>query len=182
MPALADPFIAALGRLESERDLDGLVALFAENATVENPMVAHGEGAEGARVFWGNYREAFDEIRSDFLAVTESDGVAFLEWRSEGSRAGEKVRYGGVSVLEGKDGKITAFRTYFDPRRIPSATASGGEGTGRTGDAETASSAGSTSGLQPSGVPAGGQSDASPDAMEDAQRDAAEQRAAGGYN
>lgn len=74
--------------------------------------------------------------------------------------AGERFSYGGVSVLEHDGDKITAFRTYFDTRHLPSPHA------GRANAAEGQGSA--TSSHENSD-------------LDRAQRDAAEQRAAGGY-
>jgi ketosteroid isomerase-like protein len=61
--------------------------------------------------------------------VTEKDGTAFLEWTSHGSIDGQAFDYDGVSVLESDDDRITAFRTYFDPRHIPTPRARGGDAT-----------------------------------------------------
>lgn len=112
-------FIKALHQLEESRDAEPIAALFAEGADISNPLVAHRhEGEAGALSFWRGYREAFETIRSEFRTIVEDEGVAMLEWVSEGTAEGGAVRYGGVSVLEhGKDG-IKAFRTYFDSRQV----------------------------------------------------------------
>lgn len=74
--------------------------------------------ADAPRPFWKSYIEAFQDIESEFVNVLENDDVAVLEWRSEGVIEGSAVSYGGVSVIESVDGKITAFRAYFDPRKL----------------------------------------------------------------
>lgn len=119
MSKKTEEFIEALHRLEDGGDAGPIAALFAEDADVANPLVAHRqEGEEGALSFWRSYREAFETIRSEFRNIVEEDGVAMLEWVSEGRADGGAVRYGGVSVLEhGEDG-IKAFRTYFDSRQV----------------------------------------------------------------
>ncbi|NHT78529.1 nuclear transport factor 2 family protein [Rhizobiaceae bacterium CRRU44] len=167
MPALADTFISALHRLESDRDTDTIASLFADDASLSNPLVSYDDGGvDAAKTFWSHYRDAFDEIASEFRAVTQTEGVAFLEWRSRGSIDGEAFDYGGVSVLEEADGKIAAFRTYFDSAQIPRAHSTGGEGSGRSGKPEIAVT-GKKNGE---------------DDLETAQREAAEQRAKGGYS
>ncbi|PYE44799.1 SnoaL-like protein [Rhizobium sp. PP-F2F-G20b] len=167
MPALTDTFISALHRLESDRDTDTIASLFADDASLSNPLVSYDDGGvDAAKTFWSHYRDAFDEIASEFRAVTQTEGVAFLEWRSRGSIDGEAFDYGGVSVLEAADGKIAAFRTYFDSAQIPRAHSAGGEGSGRSGKPEIAVT-GKKNGE---------------DALETAQREAAEQRAKGGYS
>lgn len=112
-------FIEALHELEESRDAGPIAALFAKDADVSNPLVAHRqEGEEGALAFWRSYRDSFETIRSEFRNIVEEDGVAMLEWVSEGRAEGAAVRYGGVSVLEhGEDG-IRSFRTYFDSRQV----------------------------------------------------------------
>ena len=114
-----DQFIEALHKLEDSRDAEAIAALFAEDADVSNPLVEHrGEGEEGALSFWRSYREAFETIRSEFRNIVEQDGVAMLEWTSEGRADGGAVHYGGVSVLEHGENGIKAFRTYFDSRQV----------------------------------------------------------------
>ncbi|SER49295.1 nuclear transport factor 2 family protein [Rhizobium sp. NFR03] len=178
MTALADTFISALHRLESDRDIDTIANLFANDASVSNPLVSYDDGGvDAAKTFWSHYRDAFDEISSEFRAVTDTDGVAFLEWRSRGSVDGEAFDYGGVSVLEEADGKISSFRTYFDSAQIPRAHSTGGEGTGRNG--QTANG-GETAKAKPD-IELTGKKNGEDD-LDTAQREAAEQRAQGGYS
>ena len=173
MSQLTDQFIDALHRLESDRDVEGIASLFSQDAEVSNPLV-HREngGIHAARDFWSQYRDAFDEIRSDFRSVRDAEGVSFLEWHSEGSADGKPFRYDGVSVLEQADGKIAAFRAYFDTRHLPTTRAQSHHG-GNAGSGQERH-AGSKASQD-------GGSEASPDEMVEAQRDAAEQRADGGY-
>lgn len=119
MSEKTDAFIEALRRLEEGGDARPIAELFADDADVSNPLVYHkGEGGQGALAFWTSYREAFASIRSEFRHVVEQDGVAMLEWTSEGQADGGAVRYGGVSVLEHGEAGIKAFRTYFDSRHV----------------------------------------------------------------
>lgn len=120
MPGLPQTFIDALHRLEYDGDVEAITALFSDNAEITNPLVQHRDGGvPAAKTFWSQYREAFDEIASDFRTVKDADGVSFLEWKSHGSIDGKPFDYEGVSVLESDGDKITAFRTYFDTRHIP---------------------------------------------------------------
>lgn len=119
MSEKTDEFVEALRRLEESGEAESIAALFAEGADVSNPLVAHrGEGEGGALVFWQTYRKSFETIRSEFRNIVEADGVAMLEWTSEGRAEGGEVHYGGVSVLEHGDSGIKAFRTYFDTRQV----------------------------------------------------------------
>lgn len=116
MADIVDRFVAALGDLHSARDVDPLVELFAEDATLRKLGMPHEErGKEGARQFWLQYRDVFGSIDSKFQHVAHSDGIAFLEWTSEGTLSnGAEFSYEGVSVLEASGDTIDAFRTYYD--------------------------------------------------------------------
>ena len=173
MPDLTQTFIDALLRLENHRDVEAIAGLFSADAEIANPLVQYEDGgADAARRFWGQYRDAFDEIASDFRTVSAKDGVSFLEWTSRGSIDGQKFSYEGVSVIETGGDRITAFRTYFDTRHLPAARSKGGENSGRV----------QLSGQQQQDSASRDNSEgASKDQMVEAQRDAAEQRAAGGY-
>jgi ketosteroid isomerase-like protein len=123
-PADAAPharrFIDALHRLEEQHDLDGMAALFADDAETSNPTddTPH-RGVEGARRFWDAYRRSFTEIHSEFRNVATDGDVAILEWRSRGHAAeGAPVDYDGVSVVEFADGRVRRFRAYFDPSAL----------------------------------------------------------------
>lgn len=127
MHDLTQQFVDALGRLHSDRNADALVELFGEDATLNKAGIPHGErGKDGARTFWEQYRDVFDEIEATFTHTVTEDDVAFLEWTSQGTlRDGTEFRYDGVSVLEsdgGSDGgTITKFRTYYDTAAFLSA-------------------------------------------------------------
>lgn len=114
---LAERFIEALGRLEAERDLETITALFSDESEVGNvvsPEKFHGR--EGARDFWGSkYRDTFGEVRSTFRNVFATETRAALEWTTEGTaHDGTPVRYDGVSILETDGERVTRFRAYFD--------------------------------------------------------------------
>ncbi|MFW6079230.1 MAG: nuclear transport factor 2 family protein [Gemmatimonadota bacterium] len=139
-------FIDALHRLEEDRDPDPIAELFADDARLRNPVHEMRErGRDGARHFWRTYRDTFDEIRSEFRNVVESDGAVALEWYSHGRTSnGRECEYDGVSILEydEDDEGIRAFRAYFDPGKLgiqlrpggPGRAARGGSG-GATGAA-----------------------------------------------
>jgi ketosteroid isomerase-like protein len=114
---LARKFIEALGRLEAERELEAITALFAEGCEVGNvtsPEKFHGR--EGAREFWGSkYRDTFGEVESTFRNVFAAGDGVVLEWTTVGTAAdGSPIKYDGVSILEIDGGQITRFRAYFD--------------------------------------------------------------------
>jgi len=125
MHELTEKFVAALSELHESRDAEPLVELFGDDATLDKAGVPHGQhGRDGARTFWTQYRDVFDDLESSFSHTVTDDGIAYLEWTSRGSlRDGTDFAYAGMSVLEGdEDGEtITAFRTYYDTAAFLSA-------------------------------------------------------------
>ena len=116
MDDLTQKFVNALGELHRGDDVEPLVALFTDDATLDKAGMPHGQsGKDGARTFWEQYRRVFGEIDSTFHNVVTGDGIAFLEWTSTGTLTnGSAFSYDGVSVLESGGDEIEAFRTFYD--------------------------------------------------------------------
>lgn len=123
MEKLTERFVSALGDLHRSRDVDPLVDLFADDATLSKVGMSHSErGKQGARTFWLQYRGVFDSIDASFRHTVIGDGISVLEWTSEGTLSdGTDFRYDGVSVLEARGDAIEAFRTYYDTAAFLSA-------------------------------------------------------------
>jgi len=121
-------FIEALHRLEETGNLDQIANLFSDDATLANPLVVRdAREPQSAEQFWKAYRGAFSEIESEFVNVVENEGVAILEWRSDGLVDAQAVSYSGVSVIEFDGERIKAFRAYFDPRELVARISTGHE-------------------------------------------------------
>lgn len=116
MDDLTQKFVDALGELHRGDDVEPLVALFTDDATLNKAGMPHGQsGKDGARTFWEQYRRVFGEIDSTFHNVVTGDGIAFLEWTSTGTLTnGSEFSYDGVSVIESGGDEIEAFRTFYD--------------------------------------------------------------------
>ena len=116
MSPLAEKFIATLKRLEHERDLDGMVALFADGAELSRaPRSAKYQGKDGARAFWAEYLDAFQNVETRFEHVIEADGSVVLEWHSVATtKQGHAIEYDGCSIVEGEAQSVGRFRTYYD--------------------------------------------------------------------
>lgn len=127
MPTVtAQQFIDALWHLEATGEAEPIAELFSPQADISNPVVKREhEGAEGALAFWSAYRASFEGIRSEFRHILQDPSAAMLEWTSEGTANGGPVHYRGVSVLEFDEHGISAFRTYFDTRRLERQIAAG---------------------------------------------------------
>ncbi len=117
---VAERFKEALWKLEEDRDVEALVEIHAEDCSVGNVAVPETfNGHDGLREFWTNYRNTFDEMKSEFRNVFADDaGHAALEWTTKATEDGDDVSYGGVSILEIEDGKVKRFMAYFDPRSL----------------------------------------------------------------
>lgn len=115
----AKKFIDALHKLETERDLDTIVSLFAESCEIGNVVTENKDKAISPREFWQNYRDNFGEVKSTFRNEIMTENAAALEWNTTGtSTEGKDFEYDGVSVLEIDGDKITRFHAYFDPNRL----------------------------------------------------------------
>ncbi len=117
---VAERFKEALWKLEEDRDVEALVEVHAEDCSVGNVAVPETfNGHDGLREFWTNYRNTFDEMKSEFRNVFADDaGHAALEWTTEATEDGDNVSYGGVSILEIEGDKVKRFMAYFDPRSL----------------------------------------------------------------
>jgi ketosteroid isomerase-like protein len=116
----AEQFIDALRQLEDAEDVEPLVALFADDAVLQNVTVGDDfHGKDGARTFWGEDRKLFGEVRSEFRNVIVDGDRAALEWQRTGTaKDGGDVDYVGVSVLEFGEGTVQRFMGYFHPREL----------------------------------------------------------------
>ncbi len=113
----AQTFAQALQQFEKDHDLDAFARVFADDAQVLRPEQRGGEqGADGVRVFWQQYLDQFETIRSEFSRIVEAGPLGELEWTSTGSiGGGTDVEYQGVSLLEFDDqGLVKRFATYYD--------------------------------------------------------------------
>ncbi|MBT9368646.1 nuclear transport factor 2 family protein [Rhizobium sp. CSW-27] len=155
MSTLARDFVEALRKLEQAGEVEAILSLFRDDATVSNPVLSREAGSDGPARFWRDYRASFKDVASEFRQTASQGNISFLEWESRGMIGGKPFSYGGVTVLEEKDGQIAALRSYFDPARIPSLqSAAGGTADDRAGESE----------------------------LDRAQEEMAEQRAQGGYS
>ncbi len=115
----AEKFVNALGKLEADRDLETIVALFSETCEIGNVVTEDNDHKIDARQFWQSYRDNFGEVKSTFRNRIITENTAALEWKTTGTNAeGHEFEYDGVSVLEMEEDKITRFHAYFDPNKL----------------------------------------------------------------
>lgn len=113
---MADKFVEGLHKLEEARDVETLVALYADESEIGNVVAPEKfKGQAGAREFWTKYRDTFGEVHSEFRNIFATEDRAALEWHTTGtSTNGDPVEYEGVTLLEIEGDRITRSRAYFD--------------------------------------------------------------------
>lgn len=116
----AQGFIDALHELEQSGDPAALVARYADDCEVGNITATSSfHGHDGARRFWSEHRQLFDELQSKFRNVIVDDQRAALEWTIEGRAAdGGDLAFSGVTLLEFQGELVKRSMAYFDPRQL----------------------------------------------------------------
>jgi steroid delta-isomerase-like uncharacterized protein len=110
-------FEAAFNR----RDVDGLVACFTPEGTYRDNFFGDHAGTAGLReMFARMFREGRD-YRWTMDAVVETPQRAAAEWtftyvvtEAIPRSAGRRIRFRGMSIFELSEGRIAAYREYFD--------------------------------------------------------------------
>ena len=105
----------------NRRDVDALVACFTPTATYHDGFYGPHAGHGALRaMFERMFREGRD-YAWQMHAVLESPARAMAEWTfayvvtdAVPRSAGRKIRFRGASVFELREGKIAAYREYFD--------------------------------------------------------------------
>ena len=112
---IAEKFMDALQTIEQENEVDALVELFSDEASLKRMTHKSYEGKGEAKKFWQEYLEPFDTISTEFFKVTEDDETVVLEWESKGKlNNGHDIHYRGVSSFDTEGGEVVRFRTYYD--------------------------------------------------------------------
>ncbi len=123
---LAKGFADALHAVDADDEgaLDAMVALFADDAAIENAALdLSGDtlsGKDGARTFWSEYAQQFETAKTEFHHVTADGGAGGLFWTTSGeSPSGESLSYHGATLLVFDDaGLVKRFRGYYDTRQL----------------------------------------------------------------
>jgi limonene-1,2-epoxide hydrolase len=115
MASLTEQFMTALNTAEDSGQPDALLALHAENVTLQNLTTQTWSGPDGAHAFWQRYLDDFETIHSDFTHHGDAGDLGLMEWVGKGTlKGGTPIEYRGISVIEHDGQKVTAFRTYYD--------------------------------------------------------------------
>ena len=100
-------------------DLDGFVALFAEEYDSEQPVHPSRAftGSDKVRENWDSVFSGVPDFRAELLsAATTDDGVEIGEWRWSGTHLdGAPFEMRGVSVLGVENERVAWGRLYMEP-------------------------------------------------------------------
>jgi limonene-1,2-epoxide hydrolase len=102
-------------------DIDGYLALWAEDMTFQSPV--HAEPLRGRGAFADLVRRASAFSRPldfDFTHIAVVGDTVLAEWRIavEQRDGGRRVEWWGMSVAEIRDGLIHAWREYWNPADV----------------------------------------------------------------
>jgi steroid delta-isomerase-like uncharacterized protein len=113
--------VRAFERAFNRQDVGALLDCFTEDASYrDNFFGPHAGRARLRAMFERMFREGRDYVWT-MDSVVESPGLAAAEWTFSyvvtdaiPRSAGRKIRFRGMSHFELRDGKIQAYREYFD--------------------------------------------------------------------
>lgn len=103
-------FCTAWGR----RDIDELLAYFAEDAVYHNIPIAEAVGHDAIRNVLQLVVPVSEEIAFEMRAIASKDGLVFTERVDRFVMDGRTIELPVAGVFEIRDAKITAWRDYFD--------------------------------------------------------------------
>ena len=103
-------FIAAWSRL----DIEELMAYFSDDAVYHNMPGPPAVGREAIRRSIEGFLRGWNATRWEVLNVAAADSVVFAERVDRIDAGGKHVELPVVGVFEVRDGKIAAWRDYFD--------------------------------------------------------------------
>lgn len=103
-------FVAAF----NARDVDAVMAFFADDAIYHNMPGEPLQGKEAIRRAIESFVAPASEIAWEILHLSERDGVVLTERVDRFVLGGKKIALPVMGAFELEDGKITAWRDYFD--------------------------------------------------------------------
>jgi len=96
------------------KDLDELVAYFTDDAVYHNVPVDPVQGKAAIRETFNSFVLPAEKIQWDVLEVAERGNVVFTERVDRFFIGGKEIALPVAGVFEIRDGKIAAWRDYFD--------------------------------------------------------------------
>ena len=98
----------------SRRDIGELLGYFTDDAVYHNMPLAPVSGKDGIREVLNLFVPPAETIEFEMLKVAARGDVVFTERVDRFTMAGRKIELPVAGVFEVRDGKIAAWRDYFD--------------------------------------------------------------------
>jgi len=98
----------------SRRDVDELVGFFTDDAVYHNIPLAPANGKDAIKTTLESFVPGSPEIEFVVLNVASAGPVVFTERIDKMTFGGKRVELPVAGVFEVRDGKISAWRDYFD--------------------------------------------------------------------
>ena len=106
--------VSAFCRAWSNRDVDELLGYFAEDAVYHNMPMPPIQGKPAIKAILQQIVSPTSWIQWETLNIAEAGNVVFTERVDRFEMAGKKVELPVAGVFEIENGKIKAWRDYFD--------------------------------------------------------------------
>jgi limonene-1,2-epoxide hydrolase len=98
----------------SRRDIGELLGFFTDDAVYHNMPIAPVQGHDEIRAVMEFFVPGSEEIEFEVLALASAGSVVLTERVDRFVRDGNKVELPVAGVFEVREGKIAAWRDYFD--------------------------------------------------------------------
>ncbi len=95
-------------------DLDAIVACFADDAIYDNVPMAAVQGTDAIRKTLEGFMGAASEVQWDIVNIVADGGVVLTERVDKFKINDQWIELRVMGAFEVADGKITAWRDYFD--------------------------------------------------------------------
>ncbi len=106
--------VSAFCRAWSNRDVDEILAYFAEDAVYHNMPMPPMQGKQAIKTILQQIVSPTTWIEWETLNIAEAGNVVFTERVDRFEMGGKKVELPVAGVFEIENGKIKAWRDYFD--------------------------------------------------------------------
>ena len=106
--------VSAFCRAWSNRDVDEILGYFAEDAVYHNMPMPPMQGKPAIKTLLQQIVSPTSWIQWETLNIAEAGNVVFTERVDRFEMAGKKVELPVAGVFEIENGKIKAWRDYFD--------------------------------------------------------------------
>ena len=117
----AEKIVLEFCSVVASRDVARLVAFFSDDAVYHNIPVAPVTGQEAIGKVLSGYLGSASEAEFEVLAIASRDGVVLTERIDRFSIAGKRIVLPVMGAFEvDGDGRITAWRDYFDMNQFTS--------------------------------------------------------------